>query len=156
MMFNGNSSTDSEKHKLADILLVDDNPGDVRLTQEAFKTSSILNRLFVVNDGIEAMRFLRRQGGYADATRPDLVLLDLNLPGKSGQEVLTEIKNDQELKSIPVFVLTISSAESDVGMAYARHADCFITKPIDFYQFQEVVRKIEDFWRTGKIQYKSL
>lgn len=130
------------------ILLVEDNPGDVRLAQEALKESKIRNKLFVVNDGVEAMEYLRRQGKYADAVRPDLILLDLNLPRKSGREVLTEIKTDGSLKRIPVVVLTVSRAEEDIIKAYDRYANCYITKPLDFNQFMAVTKAIEGFWLT--------
>ncbi len=131
-----------------DILLVEDNPGDVRLTEEALKDGRLRNNLFVVEDGVEAIAFLRRQGKYAQVPRPDLVLLDLNLPKKSGREVLAEIKADEELKSIPVVMLTISKAEEDILRAYNLHVNCYITKPIDLDRFMEVVKTIEDFWLT--------
>ncbi len=139
-----------------DILLVDDNPGDVRLTQEALKESTIPCRFFVAHDGKEALHFLRKQGEYANAVRPDIILLDLNLPGKGGHDVLAEIKSEEDLKSIPLVVLSISNLEFDVQLAYARHANCFISKPIDFDEFQAVVRKIEDFWfATVKLPQKG-
>jgi CheY-like chemotaxis protein len=131
-----------------DILLVEDNPGDVRLAQEALKDSKVRNQLFVVEDGVEAMSFLRRQGKYANAPHPDLILLDLNLPRKSGREVLTEIKADGDLRHIPVVILTVSRAEEDVMRAYNNYANCYITKPLDFNQFIEVTKAIEDFWLT--------
>ena len=134
--------------KVIDILLVEDNPGDVRLAQEALKESKVRNKLFVVEDGVEAMAFLRRQGKYADAPHPDLILLDLNLPRKSGREVLTEIKTDENLKHIPVVILTVSRAEEDVMKCYNQHANCYITKPLDFNQFMEVTKTIEEFWLT--------
>ncbi len=134
--------------KVVDILLVEDNPGDVRLAQEALKESKVRNRLYVVEDGVEAMAFLHRQGKYADAPRPDLVLLDLNLPRKSGREVLAEIKTDDSLKRIPVVVLTVSRAEEDVIKCYDYHANCYITKPLDFNQFMEVTKSIDEFWLT--------
>jgi CheY-like chemotaxis protein len=137
-----------ETGKPIDILLVEDNPADVRLTQENFKESKILNNLHVVKDGEEAMAFLHRKGKYADAVRPDLILLDLNLPKKDGREVLAEIKTDEELKSIPVVILTISKAEEDILKSYNLHANCYITKPIDIEQFNKIVRSIEDFWLT--------
>ena len=135
-----------DKYRPIDILLVEDNPGDVRLTQENFKESKLHNNLFVANDGVEAMAFLRREGKFRNAVRPDLILLDLNLPKKDGREVLTEIKGDDELKSIPVVVLTISGAEEDILETYNQHGNCYITKPIDLEQFTKVVRSIEDFW----------
>jgi two-component system, chemotaxis family, response regulator Rcp1 len=131
-----------------EILLVEDNPGDARLTREALRDGKVRNRLHVVPDGVEAMAFLRRQGQYAEAPRPDLVLLDLNLPRKSGREVLAEVKSDPELARIPVVVLTTSKADEDVAKAYEYHANCYITKPVDFEQFITVVRSIEEFWFT--------
>jgi chemotaxis family two-component system response regulator Rcp1 len=131
-----------------EILLVEDSPADVRLTEEALKEEKLLITLNVVNDGVEAMEYLRREGAYAKAARPDLVLLDLNLPRKDGREVLREIKSDESLKTIPVVVLTISRAEEDVARSYNLHANCYITKPIDLDQFTKVVRSIQDFWLT--------
>ncbi len=131
-----------------EILLVEDNPGDVRLTQEALREGKIRNRLHRVGDGVEAMEFLHRQGKYADAPRPDVILLDLNLPRKDGREVLAEIKKDDTLRRIPVVVMTTSSAEQDILRAYDLHANCYVTKPVDFDQFIEVVRSIQDFWFT--------
>lgn len=131
-----------------EILLVEDNPGDVRLTVEAFKEGKVLNNLRIVEDGLEAMAFLRRADKYAKAPRPDLILLDLNLPKKDGREVLTEIKEDPSLKCIPVVVLTTSRAEEDIIKTYSFHANCYITKPVDLDQFISVVRSIEDFWLT--------
>jgi CheY-like chemotaxis protein len=129
-----------------DILLVEDNAGDARLAREAMRDSKIRNVLHHVTDGEEALAFLRRQGAYADAPRPDLVLLDLNLPRKDGREVLAELKADDDLKRIPVVILTVSSADEDILRAYELHANCYITKPIDLGQFLKVVRSIEDFW----------
>lgn len=134
--------------KMIDILLVEDNPGDVRLAEEALKESKIRNKLFVVDDGVEAMAFLRRESKYAQMPRPDLILLDLNLPRKSGREVLAEVKTDDELKRIPVVVLTVSRAEEDVMKCYNHHANCYITKPLDFNNFMKVTRQIEQFWLT--------
>ncbi|MDI6886383.1 MAG: response regulator [archaeon] len=131
-----------------EILLVEDNPGDVRLTQEVFKESKILNNLRVVMDGMEAMAFLHKEGKYATAPSPDLILLDLNLPIKDGREVLAEIKSSEDLKRIPVVVMTISKAEEDILKAYELYANCYITKPIDLDQFITVVKSIEDFWLT--------
>ena len=131
-----------------EILLVEDNPGDVRLTQEVLRGGKLHNNLHVVEDGIEALAFLRRVGNYTDAPRPDLVLLDLNLPKKDGREVLAEIKADSDLKRIPVVVLTTSKAEEDVFKAYDLHANCYITKPVDLDQFITVVRSVEEFWFT--------
>lgn len=131
-----------------EILLVEDNPGDVRLTQEALKDAKVLNKLRVVSDGVEALDFLRRQGKYAHAVRPGLILLDLNLPKMDGRKVLAEIKEDPELKRIPVVVLTISKADEDIIKTYELHANCYITKPVDLEQFMEVVKAIENFWLT--------
>ena len=128
------------------ILLVEDNPGDVRLTQEALRESKILNEPHVVQDGEEAMNFLRQNGQYANAPRPGLILLDLNLPKKDGREVLAEIKSDEQLKSIPVVILTTSNAEVDIIKTYENHANCFITKPVNLEQFLTIVKSIESFW----------
>lgn len=128
------------------ILLVEDNPGDVGLTLEALKEATVLNKLTVVKDGIEALSLLRRQGQHAHAARPDLILLDLNLPKKDGREVLAEIKADDNLKRIPVIILTTSQNEQDVVKSYNLHANCYITKPLDLDQFIKVVKSIEDFW----------
>lgn len=135
-----------ERCKPVEILLVEDSPGDIRLTQEAFKEGKLLNSLHVVNDGVEALAFLRRQGKYTKAPRPDLILLDLNLPKKDGREVLAEMKADEDLRRIPVVVLTISEAEEDILKSYHLYANCFITKPVEFTKFMDVVRAIEDFW----------
>lgn len=132
--------------KPIEILLVEDNPGDVRLTIEALKEAKVINNLTVVKDGIEALAFLRRQGAYAAAPRPHLIVLDLNLPRKDGREVLADIKADDNLKRIPVVVLTTSQDEQDVLKSYNLHANCYITKPVDLDQFVRVVRSIEDFW----------
>jgi two-component system, chemotaxis family, response regulator Rcp1 len=132
----------------AEFLLVEDNPGDVRLTREALTESKLANHLSVVNDGVEAMAFLRREGKYADAPRPDLILLDLNLPRKSGREVLAEIKADASLKRIPVVVITSSEAEQDILATYNLHVNCYVTKPVDLDQFIKVVRSIQTFWLT--------
>ena len=129
-----------------EILLVEDNLGDARLTQEAFNEGRLLNNLSVVTDGVEALAYLRQQGKYANATRPDLVLLDLNLPKKDGREVLAEIKADERLKMIPVVVLTTSASQEDVIRAYGSHANCYITKPVDLDQFLRVAQSIENFW----------
>lgn len=131
-----------------DILMVEDNPGDVRLTVEALKEAKVRNNLHTVEDGVEAMAFLRRQGRYAEAPRPDLVLLDLNLPKKTGREVLAEIKADPDLRRIPVVILTVSQAEQDIVKSYNLHANCYITKPVDLDRFLEVVQSIENFWLT--------
>lgn len=131
-----------------EILLVEDNPGDVRLTKESFKEAKVRNKLHVVEDGVEAMAFLRQEGKYADAPRPDLILLDLNLPKKDGREVLGEIKTDEDLRRIPVVVLTVSKADEDILKAYNLNANCYITKPIGLNQFIKVVKTIEEFWLT--------
>lgn len=128
------------------ILLVEDNPGDVRLTVEALREGKVHNQLSVVHDGVEALAFLRREGEFAEAPRPDVILLDLNLPKKDGREVLAEIKADERLRRIPVVVLTTSKAEEDILRSYALHANCYVTKPVDLEQFITVVRSIEDFW----------
>jgi CheY-like chemotaxis protein len=128
------------------VLLVEDNPGDVRLTQEAFKDAKVHMDLHVVNDGVEAMEFLRRGRGFETSPRPDLVLLDLNLPRKDGREVLAEIKDDPELRTIPVVILTTSASEADVQRTYLLHANCFISKPVDMEGFLTVVQSIDEFW----------
>jgi chemotaxis family two-component system response regulator Rcp1 len=130
------------------ILLVEDNPGDVRLAREGLSECKIRNNLNVVDDGVKALAFLRRQGDYADVSRPDLILLDLNLPKKDGRDVLREIKEDESLRLIPVVVLTTSKAEEDIVKSYSLHANCYVTKPLGLQQFMEVVRSIEDFWFT--------
>ncbi len=129
-----------------EILLVEDNPGDARLAQEALKEGRMSSRLKVVVDGVEAMAYLRREGSFGDAPRPHLVLLDLNLPRKDGRQVLAEMKADPELRRIPVVVLTTSQAEQDVGRSYDLHANCYITKPVDLDRFISVVRSIEEYW----------
>jgi two-component system, chemotaxis family, response regulator Rcp1 len=131
-----------------EILLVEDSPSDTDLTIEALDEGKVANHLSIVEDGVQAMEFLRRQNQYAGAPRPDLILLDLNLPRKDGREVLTELKSDPDLRAIPVVVLTTSRAEEDVLRAYQLQANCFITKPVDFRQFLDVVRSIENFWLT--------
>jgi two-component system, chemotaxis family, response regulator Rcp1 len=131
-----------------EILLVEDNPGDVRLTREALRESKVHNNLHVATDGIEALSFLKKENKHTDAVRPDLILLDLNLPKKDGREVLQEIKSDPSLRQIPVVVLTSSQAEQDILSAYELHANCYVTKPVDFEQFIRVVKSIEDFWFT--------
>ncbi|MCU1369836.1 MAG: receiver box response regulator [Ilumatobacteraceae bacterium] len=128
------------------ILLVEDNPGDVRLTREALRSAKVANELHVVGDGEEAIEFLRQRGRHHDAPRPDIVLLDLNLPRIDGAEVLEDIKSDVELSKIPIIVLTSSSAEVDIQQAYELHANCFISKPVDFTEFIEAVRSLEGFW----------
>jgi len=132
----------------ANFLLVEDNPGDVRLTQEALKSHKLQNNLHVVTDGEEAMAFLRKQGKYKDAPRPDIILLDLNLPKKDGREVLAEIKSEPSLKTIPVVIISSSEAEQDIIKSYNLNANCYVTKPVNFDQFIKVVQSINDFWLT--------
>ena len=138
--------SDETRGRPIEILLVEDNPGDVRLTIEALKEGKVSNHLSVARDGVEAIAFLRREGPYTQASRPDLILLDLNLPKKDGREVLAEIKEDSSLRRIPVVVLTTSKAEEDILRTYDLHANCYITKPVDLEQFISVVRSIDDFW----------
>jgi len=132
--------------RVIEILLIEDNPGDARLTLEAFNEGRVLNNITVIGDGVEALAYLRRQGNYANATMPDLVLLDLNLPKKDGRQVLEEIKTDEKLKAIPVIVLSTSAMRQDVERCYGSHANCYITKPVDLDQFLHVVQSIESFW----------
>ena len=139
-------SSNENDHQAIEILLVEDNPGDVRLIIEAMIEAKLDNRFHIVEDGVEAMQFLRREGRFGDAPRPDLILLDLNLPKKDGRAVLAEVKADPVLKRIPVVVLTTSRAEEDVLRAYDLHANCYITKPVDMEQFMKVVAQIDDFW----------
>ena len=134
--------------KPIEILLVEDSAADVRLTREAFDDAKVLNNLNVVGDGVEAMAYMRREGKYANATRPDLVLLDLNMPRKDGREVLAEVKADPELRRIPVVILTTSKAEEDILKTYDLHANCYISKPVNLAQFLKVVESIENFWLT--------
>lgn len=135
-----------------DILLVEDNPGAVRLTREALRDEGVRTRLHVAADGEEAMAFLRNEGGFSQAPRPDLILLDLNLPGKKGSEVLAEVKSDPELQRIPVVVLTTSEDQADISAAYGYHANGYITKPVDLEEFLRAVRAIEEFWfRTVRL-----
>jgi chemotaxis family two-component system response regulator Rcp1 len=131
-----------------EILLVEDNPGDVLLTQEALREGRLAHRLSVTEDGEEAMHFLRREGKFADAPRPDLILLDLNLPKKDGRELLQEVKGDPTLRHIPVIVLTTSEAEQDIWRAYKLHANCYLTKPIEMDDFLRKIRSLEEFWLT--------
>lgn len=131
-----------------EILLIEDNPGDARLTTEALKEAKVRNKLCHIDDGVEALAYLRREGKYAGAHRPDLILLDLNLPRKDGREVLAEIKADERLKRIPVVILTTSQAEEDILKAYNLNANCYVSKPVDLDQFIKVVRTINDFWLT--------
>ena len=141
--------TQQSRRRAIEILLVEDNPGDARLTREAFADASVSNNLSVVGDGEQAMAFLRRQGGYADAPRPDLILLDLNLPRKSGREVLEDVKTDPALLSIPIVVMTTSEADTDIMNSYHHHANAYVTKPVDLDRFIDVVSKIEGFWLTA-------
>ncbi len=134
--------------KPIEILLIEDNPGDIRLTKEALNEGKVLNKLHVVEDGMEALAFLNREGKYSDVPRPELILLDLNLPKKDGRDVLAEIKTNENLKRIPVVVLTTSRSEEDILKSYDLNANCYITKPVDLVQFIEVVKSIEDFWLT--------
>jgi CheY-like chemotaxis protein len=138
----------AEPGRPVEILLVEDNPGDVGLTRETLKDSKLLNHMCVVENGVEAMAYLRREGKYVHAARPDLILLDLNLPKKDGREVLAEIKTDEQLRRIPVVVLTTSNAEQDILKTYDLHANCYITKPVDLDQFSTVVKAIKEFWFT--------
>ena len=138
----------AEEGRAIEILLVEDSLADVGLTVEAFKDAKIYNRMSVVEDGVEAMAFLRREGRYAGAPRPDLILLDLNLPRKDGRQVLKEIKDEPPLRNIPVVVLTTSKGEEDVLRAYDLHANCYVKKPVDFNRFMDVVKSIESFWLT--------
>jgi CheY-like chemotaxis protein len=131
-----------------EILLVEDSPGDVRLTQEAFKTANVAVHLNVVLDGIEAMAFLRREGVYADAPRPDLTLLDLNMPRMNGREVLAQIKKDDELKTLPIVILTTSDSEGDIVKSYELHANCYLCKPVQLTAFEDLVKSINEFWVT--------
>jgi CheY-like chemotaxis protein len=136
----------TQRSKPVEILLVEDNPGDVRLTMEALQEGKVYNQLHVASDGVEALAFMRREGRYAEAPRPDLILLDLNLPKKDGREVLEEIKNDPDLRRIPVVILTTSQAEQDILKSYNLHANCYITKPVDLEQFIMVVKTVDCFW----------
>lgn len=138
--------TPESNRRAINILLVEDSPGDARLTIEAFRDAKVLNDLRIVTDGVEAMAFLRREDKYVDAPRPDLILLDLNLPRMDGRQVLEEIKCDDNLRRIPVAILTTSNAEKDILASYDRHANCYITKPIDLDEFLRVVRSVEEFW----------
>ena len=136
----------SPKAKPIDILLVEDNPGDVRLTQEALRDAKVRNKLHVVSNGVEALAFLRQAGQYSEALHPDLILLDLNLPQMSGSEVLEQIKEDEQLRRIPVVVLTTSQAEQDIVKSYNLHANAYVVKPVDLEQFIIVIKSIESFW----------
>ena len=131
---------------IVNILLVEDNPADARLIEEVFKDTNVNNKIYVVKDGVEAMDFLNKENEFSDAPKPEMILLDLNLPRKDGREVLKEVKRNDELKSIPIVILTTSSAKEDVIKTYSNHANCYITKPVDFDQFLRVITAIEDFW----------
>ena len=137
-----------ENFKIIDILLIEDNSGDARLAKEALKESKVKNQLYIITDGMAATDFLFKRNDYKDAPRPDLIILDLNLPKKDGREVLAEIKADEDLKRIPVIILTTSKAEEDILKTYNLHANCYITKPLNFDKFIEVVKSIENFWLT--------
>ncbi|GLZ46034.1 two-component system response regulator [Actinomycetospora sp. NBRC 106375] len=138
--------TDTDPITEIDVLLVEDDAGDVLMTQEAFEHHKLRNQLHVVSDGVEALAFLRREGEHADAPRPGLILLDLNLPRKDGREVLEEVKNDESLRSIPIVVLTTSQAEEDILRSYNLHANAYVAKPVDFERFIQVIRQIDDFF----------
>jgi CheY-like chemotaxis protein len=141
----------ANNHKILkpiEILMADDNKGDVRLTLEALKGAKVKNNIHVVGDGVEAMAFLRKEGKYANMPRPDILLLDLNMPKKGGIEVLQEIKTDAELKCLPVVILTVSQSEEDIMKSYNLHANCYISKPVDLNQFIKIVNSLEDFWFT--------
>jgi two-component system, chemotaxis family, response regulator Rcp1 len=140
--------TNSDNGRPIEVLLVEDNPGDVDLTKEALTDAKVRNRLHVVDDGAKAIDFLFQKGAYADVPRPDIILLDLNLPKKDGRQVLAEIKAEPRLTGIPVVILTTSQAEEDIARSYQLHANCYITKPVDFKQFMKVVKSIEEFWLT--------
>lgn len=140
-----------KKTRPVNILLIEDNPGDVRLTQEAFKEGKLAVNLSVVMDGVEAINYLHKRNRHRNATLPDLILLDLNLPKKDGREVLAEVKTDANLKRIPVVVLTTSNAEQDILKTYNLHANCYINKPVDFEKFFDVIQKIEEFWLATAI-----
>ncbi|WP_431061631.1 response regulator [Methanobacterium sp.] len=133
-------------NNVTNILLVEDNPADARLIEEVLKDTNANNKLHVVKDGVDAMNFLYKKEEFSDAPRPDIILLDLNLPRKDGREVLKEVKENEELKSIPIVILTTSSANEDIIKTYNNHANCYITKPVDFDQFLKVINAIEDFW----------
>lgn len=137
---------DNSDIKIIDILIIEDNPGDARLIKEVLKEGKILNSLHIVKDGVQAVNFLHKKNGYSNVPTPDLIILDLNLPKKDGREVLSEIKADNTLKKIPVVIMTISQAEEDILRSYNLHANCYITKPLDFNQFIKVIKSIEDFW----------
>jgi CheY-like chemotaxis protein len=136
----------SEPERPVEILMIEDNPGDARLAREALKEGKILNTLYVMKDGREGLDFLYRRGRYLNVPKPDIILLDLNLPGLDGRQVLQEIKSNDSLKLIPVIVLTSSAAEEDILKSYDLHANCYIVKPVDFEKFTQIVKQLEDFW----------
>ncbi len=136
----------ANQSNVTNILLIEDNPGDVRLTQEALKAHEVLHRLHVVRDGVEAMAYLHQEGDFADAELPELIILDLNLPRKDGREVLADVKGDKKLKRIPIVILTTSRADEDILQTYNLNANCYVTKPLDFKEFLETVKSIENFW----------
>ena len=139
-----------------DVLLIEDSPGDVRLTQEAFRDANVSVRLHIASDGVEAMAFLRHEGAYASAPRPDLALLDLNMPRMDGREVLARIKGDDSLKTIPTVILTTSEAEEDIAKSYQLHANCYFSKPVEFSAFEDLVKSINNFWlATAKLPGKG-
>jgi CheY-like chemotaxis protein len=138
--------TEAMQAEPVEILLAEDNPGDVKLTEKALEKGQVLNNLHVVNDGVEAVRFLRQEGEYAEKPRPDMILLDLNMPKKGGIEVLEDIEDDPSLSRIPIVVLTSSEAEEDIVQSYDLHANAYLTKPVDFDGFLDIVSRIEDFW----------
>ena len=146
-------SSERESNNI-EVLLVEDSPGDVRLTQEAFRAANGAVQLHVATDGVEAMAFLRHEGAHVNAPRPDFILLDLNLPKMDGREVLTHIKDDEGLKTIPTVILTTSHAEADILKSYQLRANCYLTKPVQFSEFESVVQSINDFWLT-KVQLPS-
>ena len=147
--------TEGKEAKPIEILLVEDNPGDVRLTREALREGRVLHRMTVASDGEEALEILHRKGKHQDAPRPDIIFLDLNLPKKDGREVLADIKSDPDLAIIPVVILTTSNAETDILRSYQLHANCYITKPVDLIRFIEVVKNIEEFWFAVVVLPKS-
>jgi two-component system, chemotaxis family, response regulator Rcp1 len=145
---NNNEYTDGENKMSMEVLLVEDSPGDVRLTKEAFAAANVAVHLHVATDGVEAMAFLRREGVYASAPRPDLTLLDLNMPRMDGRQVLAEIKKDEKLKTLPIVILTTSDSEGDIAKSYQLHANCYLCKPVQLSAFESLVKSINDFWLT--------
>jgi chemotaxis family two-component system response regulator Rcp1 len=143
---DNNGYTDGGNHTLMEVLLVEDSPGDVRLTKEAFEAANVAVHLNVAADGVEAMAFLRREGIHANAPRPDLTLLDLNMPRMDGRQVLAEIKKDEKLKTLPIVILTTSDSEGDIVKSYQLHANCYLCKPVQLSEFESLVKSINDFW----------